>query len=128
MLLQLDCMEIQGDAKQDPKQCSTLVKSDVSPSSPAGMVGFFLNAISIVSFLTVKEMRNPSNFFVFNLAVADLCLNINGLTAAYASYVRYESVVLCLCVFNITAESFKHSLERNQKQSHSLTTQPMANC
>lgn len=58
------------------------------------MLGFFLNAISIVSFLTVKEMRNPSNFFVFNLAVADLCLNINGLTAAYASYIRYERVVV----------------------------------
>ncbi len=53
------------------------------------MLGFFLNAISIVSFLTVKEMRTPSNFFVFNLAVADISLNINGLTAAYASYVRY---------------------------------------
>lgn len=57
----------------------------------SGLLGFFLNAISIVSFLTVKEMRNPSNFFVFNLAVADLSLNINGLTAAYASYVRYQT-------------------------------------
>lgn len=55
------------------------------------MLGFFLNAISIVSFLTVKEMRNPSNFFVFNLAVADISLNINGLTAAYASYIRYQT-------------------------------------
>lgn len=60
----------------------------------AGMLGFFLNAISIVSFLTVKEMRNPSNFFVFNLAVADLSLNINGLAAAYASYIRYESIII----------------------------------
>lgn len=57
------------------------------------MLGFFLNAISIVSFLTVKEMRTPSNFFVFNLAVADLSLNINGLTAAYASYLRYQGDV-----------------------------------
>lgn len=65
------------------------------------MVGFFLNAISIVSFLTVKEMRNPSNFFVFNLAVADLCLNINGLTAAYASYLRYEGVLSALSVWFI---------------------------
>uniref|UniRef100_A0A3P9AVD6 RPE-retinal G protein-coupled receptor n=1 Tax=Maylandia zebra TaxID=106582 RepID=A0A3P9AVD6_9CICH len=54
-----------------------------------GMLGFFLNAISILSFLRVREMRNPSNFLVFNLAVADLSLNINGLTAAYASYLRY---------------------------------------
>lgn len=63
------------------------------------MVGFFLNAISIVSFLTVKEMRNPSNFFVFNLAVADLCLNINGLTAAYASYLRYEGALFVFGFF-----------------------------
>ncbi|TNN83763.1 RPE-retinal G protein-coupled receptor [Liparis tanakae] len=33
-----------------------------------GLLGFVLNAISIVSFLTVKQMRTPSNFFVFNLA------------------------------------------------------------
>lgn len=59
-----------------------------------GLLGFFLNAISIVSFLTVKEMRNPSNFFVFNLAVADISLNINGLTAAYASYLRYQTQAL----------------------------------
>ncbi|XP_017289555.1 retinal G protein coupled receptor b [Kryptolebias marmoratus] len=54
-----------------------------------GLLGFFLNIISILSFLTVREMRNPSNFFVFNLAVADISLNLNGLTAAYASYLRY---------------------------------------
>ncbi|XP_020501442.1 retinal G protein coupled receptor b [Labrus bergylta] len=54
-----------------------------------GMLGFFLNVISIMSYLRVKEMRTPSNFFVFNLAIADLSLNINGLVAAYASYLRY---------------------------------------
>lgn len=66
------------------------------------MLGFFLNAISIVSFLTVKEMRNPSNFFVFNLAVADISLNINGLTAAYASYIRYqtEEFLKWICFFH----------------------------
>ena len=53
-----------------------------------GMLGFFLNAITIVAYLRVKEMRTPSNFFVVNLALADLSLNINGLIAAYASYVR----------------------------------------
>lgn len=58
---------------------------------PPGVLGFFLNAISIVSFLTVKEMRNPSNFFVFNLALADISLNVNGLIAAYASYLRYAT-------------------------------------
>lgn len=54
-----------------------------------GVLGFSLNAISILSFLTVKQMRTPNNFFVFNLALADISLNINGLTAAYASYLRY---------------------------------------
>uniref|UniRef100_A0A8C6L744 RPE-retinal G protein-coupled receptor n=3 Tax=Nothobranchius TaxID=28779 RepID=A0A8C6L744_NOTFU len=54
-----------------------------------GLLGFFLNAISILAFLKVKEMRNPSNFLVFNLALADISLNLNGLTAAYASYLRY---------------------------------------
>lgn len=59
---------------------------------PTGVLGFFLNAISIVSFLTVKEMRNPSNFFVFSLALADISLNVNGLIAAYSSYLRYATV------------------------------------
>ncbi|XP_028845411.1 retinal G protein coupled receptor b [Denticeps clupeoides] len=54
-----------------------------------GLIGFFLNAISILSFLRVKEMRTPSNFFVFNLAIADLSLNVNGLIAAYASFIRH---------------------------------------
>ncbi|CAL8282029.1 unnamed protein product [Merluccius merluccius] len=53
-----------------------------------GVLGFLLNAITIMAFLRVKEMRTPSNFFVVNLALADLSLNVNGLTAAYASYVR----------------------------------------
>ncbi|XP_061563784.1 retinal G protein coupled receptor b [Cololabis saira] len=54
-----------------------------------GLLGFFLNAISVLAFISVKEMRTPSNFLVFNLALADISLNINGLTAAYASYLRY---------------------------------------
>lgn len=55
-----------------------------------GLLGFILNAINVVSFLTVKDLRTPSNFFVFNLALADISLNVNGLTAAYASYLRYQ--------------------------------------
>ncbi|XP_075999632.1 retinal G protein coupled receptor b [Genypterus blacodes] len=53
-----------------------------------GLLGFALNAITVVSFLRVKELRTPSNFFVFNLALADICLNVNGVTAAYASFLR----------------------------------------
>uniref|UniRef100_A0A8B9K127 G-protein coupled receptors family 1 profile domain-containing protein n=1 Tax=Astyanax mexicanus TaxID=7994 RepID=A0A8B9K127_ASTMX len=53
------------------------------------VLGFFLNFISIMAYLRVKELRTPSNFFVFNLALADLSLNCNGLASAYASYLRY---------------------------------------
>ncbi|KAJ0060650.1 hypothetical protein NL108_016805, partial [Boleophthalmus pectinirostris] len=63
-----------------------------------GVLGFFLNTISVLSFISVKQMRTPSNFFVFNLALADLSLNINGLTAAYASYLRSENTSVCVCV------------------------------
>lgn len=74
-------------------------------SSPAGVLGFFLNAISIVSFLTVKEMRNPSNFFVFNLALADISLNINGLVAAYSSYLRYPTEFFVMCNIMVALNS-----------------------
>nr|XP_023995266.1 RPE-retinal G protein-coupled receptor-like [Salvelinus alpinus] len=50
-----------------------------------GLVGFFLNAVSILAYISVKQMRTPSNFLVFNLAVADIMLNTTGLIAAYAS-------------------------------------------
>ncbi|XP_036406580.1 retinal G protein coupled receptor b [Megalops cyprinoides] len=53
------------------------------------LVGFFLNSIAILSFLTIKEMRTSNNFLVFNLALADISLNVNGLFAAYASFLRY---------------------------------------
>ncbi|KPP74749.1 retinal G protein coupled receptor b-like [Scleropages formosus] len=54
-----------------------------------GLLGFFLNAMAIIAYLSVKELRTPNNFFVFNLAVADIGLNINGLVAAYACYLRH---------------------------------------
>ncbi|XP_036427863.1 retinal G protein coupled receptor b [Colossoma macropomum] len=53
------------------------------------VLGFFLNFVSVMAYLRVKELRTPSNFFVFNLALADLSLNCNGLASAYASYLRY---------------------------------------
>ncbi len=55
-----------------------------------GLLGFSLNLISVIAFLRIREMQTPNNFFIFNLAVADLSLNINGLVAAYASYLRWE--------------------------------------
>ncbi|XP_062859453.1 retinal G protein coupled receptor b [Trichomycterus rosablanca] len=54
-----------------------------------GLLGFFLNLVSILAFLNMKEIRTPSNSFVFCLALADLGLNCNGLASAYASYLRY---------------------------------------
>ncbi|KAJ8406804.1 hypothetical protein AAFF_G00297200, partial [Aldrovandia affinis] len=54
-----------------------------------GVLGFFLNAISIVSFLAIKEMRTSNNFLIFNLALADISLNVNGIVAAYASFLRH---------------------------------------
>ncbi|KAI5606722.1 retinal G protein coupled receptor b [Silurus asotus] len=62
-----------------------------------GLLGFFLNFISILAFLKVKQLRTPSNFFVFSLALADLGLSCNGLTSAYASYLRFFQLWLnCL--------------------------------
>ncbi|KAK2866755.1 hypothetical protein Q7C36_002811 [Tachysurus vachellii] len=54
-----------------------------------GLLGFFLNFISMLAFLNVKQLRTPSNFFVFSLALADLGLSCNGLISAYTSYLRY---------------------------------------
>jgi len=53
-----------------------------------GVLGFFLNLASALAFLRVKELRTPNNFLVFNLALADMSLTVNGLIAAYASYLR----------------------------------------
>uniref|UniRef100_A0A3B3RNJ5 Retinal G protein coupled receptor b n=1 Tax=Paramormyrops kingsleyae TaxID=1676925 RepID=A0A3B3RNJ5_9TELE len=54
-----------------------------------GLSGFLLNFLSILSFLSIKDLQTPNNFVLFNLAVADISLNVNGLFAAYASFLRY---------------------------------------
>ncbi|XP_048843758.1 RPE-retinal G protein-coupled receptor-like [Brienomyrus brachyistius] len=54
-----------------------------------GLSGFLLNFLSILSFLSIKGLRTPNNFVLFNLAVADISLSANGLFAAYASFLRY---------------------------------------
>ncbi|XP_063076937.1 RPE-retinal G protein-coupled receptor-like [Engraulis encrasicolus] len=53
-----------------------------------GLLGLFLNSVSALSFILVKGQRDPSNFLVFNLNIADILLNINALVAAYATYTR----------------------------------------
>ncbi|XP_076854695.1 retinal G protein coupled receptor b [Brachyhypopomus gauderio] len=54
-----------------------------------GLLGFCLNFISLMAFMRVKELRTPSNVFIFNLALADLSFSSNALVSAYASYLRY---------------------------------------
>ncbi|XP_038593941.1 retinal G protein coupled receptor a [Micropterus salmoides] len=54
-----------------------------------GMLGFFLNAVTIVAFLKVRELRTPSNFLVFSLAMADMGISMNATIAAFSSFLRY---------------------------------------
>ncbi|XP_029305904.1 retinal G protein coupled receptor a [Cottoperca gobio] len=54
-----------------------------------GMLGFFLNAVTIVAFLKVRELRTPSNFLVFSLAMADIGISMNATVAAFSSFLRY---------------------------------------
>lgn len=52
------------------------------------MLGFFLNAVTIVAFLKVRELRTPSNFLVFSLAMADIGISMNATVAAFSSFLR----------------------------------------
>ncbi|XP_034464338.1 LOW QUALITY PROTEIN: retinal G protein coupled receptor a [Hippoglossus hippoglossus] len=54
-----------------------------------GLLGFFLNAVTIAAFLKVRELRTPSNFLVFSLAMADMGICINATIAAFSSFLRY---------------------------------------
>ncbi|XP_010765980.1 retinal G protein coupled receptor a [Notothenia coriiceps] len=54
-----------------------------------GMLGFLLNAVTIVAFLKVRELRTPSNFLVFSLAMADIGISMNASIAAFSSFLRY---------------------------------------
>ncbi|XP_077470330.1 retinal G protein coupled receptor a [Stigmatopora argus] len=54
-----------------------------------GMMGFFLNAVTIAAFLKVRELRTPSNFLVFSLAMADMGISMNATIAAFSSFLRY---------------------------------------
>ncbi|XP_018593573.1 retinal G protein coupled receptor a [Scleropages formosus] len=54
-----------------------------------GLVGFFLNAVTLVSFFKIRELRSPSNFLVFSLAMADIGICMNATVAAFSSFLRY---------------------------------------
>ncbi|XP_065153600.1 retinal G protein coupled receptor a [Paramisgurnus dabryanus] len=54
-----------------------------------GLLGFFLNAVTVVAFLKIRELRTPSNFLVFSLALADMGISMNATIAAFSSFLRY---------------------------------------
>ncbi|XP_056616036.1 retinal G protein coupled receptor a [Triplophysa dalaica] len=54
-----------------------------------GLLGFFLNAVTVVAFLKIRELRTPSNFLVFSLALADMGISMNATVAAFSSFLRY---------------------------------------
>ncbi|XP_056148211.1 retinal G protein coupled receptor a [Lampris incognitus] len=54
-----------------------------------GLLGFFLNAVTVAAFLNVRELRTPSNFLVFSLALADMGISMNATVAAFSSFLRY---------------------------------------
>ncbi|MBN3302745.1 retinal G protein coupled receptor a [Amia ocellicauda] len=54
-----------------------------------GLMGFLLNGLTILSFYKIKELRTPSNFLVFSLALADLGICMNATIAAFSSFLRY---------------------------------------
>ncbi|XP_061490302.1 RPE-retinal G protein-coupled receptor isoform X2 [Rhineura floridana] len=53
------------------------------------LLGFSLNVLTIISFWKIKELRMPSNFLVFNLALSDCGICINAFIAAFSSFLRY---------------------------------------
>ncbi|XP_061913587.1 retinal G protein coupled receptor a [Entelurus aequoreus] len=54
-----------------------------------GLLGILLNAVTIAAFLKVRELRTPSNFLVFSLAMADMGISMNATVAAFSSFLRY---------------------------------------
>ncbi|XP_038846404.1 RPE-retinal G protein-coupled receptor-like [Salvelinus namaycush] len=54
-----------------------------------GLLGFFLNAVTVAAFLKIRELRTPSNFLVLSLALADMGISANATIAAFSSFLRY---------------------------------------
>ncbi|XP_078055646.1 retinal G protein coupled receptor a [Mustelus asterias] len=53
------------------------------------LLGLLLNAITILSFCKIKELRTPSNLLVASLAVSDSGICLNAFVAAFSSFLRY---------------------------------------
>lgn len=54
-----------------------------------GLLGFILNSVTVLAFLKVRDLRTPSNFLVFSLALADMGICMNATIAAFSSFLRY---------------------------------------
>ncbi|KAF5910165.1 RPE-retinal G protein-coupled receptor-like [Clarias magur] len=55
-----------------------------------GLLGFFMNAVTMIAFLTIRDVRTPSNFLVFSLALADMGISTNATIAAFSSFLRAD--------------------------------------
>lgn len=53
-----------------------------------GLLGFFMNAVTVIAFLKIRDFRTPSNFLVFSLALADMGISTNATIAAFSSFLR----------------------------------------
>lgn len=54
-----------------------------------GLLGILLNAVTIIAFVKIRELRTPSNFLVFSLALADTGISMNATIAGFSSFLRY---------------------------------------
>ncbi|KAF7710432.1 retinal G protein coupled receptor a [Silurus meridionalis] len=54
-----------------------------------GLFGFLMNAVTVIAFLKIRDLRTPSNFLVFSLALADMGISTNATVAAFSSFLRY---------------------------------------
>ncbi|XP_041032415.1 retinal G protein coupled receptor a isoform X1 [Carcharodon carcharias] len=53
------------------------------------LLGLLLNAITILSFYKIKEVRTPSNLLIASLAVSDSGICLNAFVAAFSTFLRH---------------------------------------
>lgn len=54
-----------------------------------GLLGILLNAVTVIAFFKIRELRTPSNFLVVSLALADIGISMNATIAGFSSFLRY---------------------------------------
>lgn len=54
-----------------------------------GLLGILLNAVTVISFFKIRDIRTPSNFLVVSLALADIGISMNASIAGFSSFLRY---------------------------------------